>query len=65
MFDWFTLPALVTGVDNLEDIAGEVHEILAFTLIGLAAVHGLAAIKHHIIDRDTTLLRMLGPVHTN
>ncbi len=60
VFDLFSLPAVVTGIDNLEDIAGEIHEILAFTLIGLGALHGLAALKHHFIDRDITLLRMLG-----
>ncbi|TQV84683.1 cytochrome b [Exilibacterium tricleocarpae] len=61
VFDWFILPATITGIDNLEDIAGDVHEILAFTVIGLGAAHGLAALKHHFIDRDNTLLRMLVP----
>lgn len=60
IFDWFSIPASITDIDNLEDWAGEVHELLAFTLIGLAVLHGAAALKHHFIDRDGTLLRMLG-----
>jgi cytochrome b561 len=37
-----------------------VHLYLAWTLIVLAALHALAALKHHFIDRDPTLMRMLG-----
>lgn len=60
VFNWFSIPSLVTSEANLEDIAGEIHEIIAFTIIGLAIAHALAALKHHFIDRDSTLLRMLG-----
>lgn len=59
VFTWFTLPATVTGIANLEDIAGEIHELLAFTLIGLVSLHSLAALKHHFIDKDSTLKRMI------
>ena len=64
VFTWFSIPALFTGVDNLEDIAGEIHEWLAFTIIGVACIHALGALKHHFIDRDSTLLRMLRPSQT-
>lgn len=53
------IPSLVSGFDNLEDLAGEIHEIAAFTLVGLALLHAAAALKHHFIDRDETLLRMI------
>ena len=56
----FEVPALVTNVDNLEDRAGDVHEWLAYTLIALVTLHAGAAVKHHFIDRDDTLKRMLG-----
>lgn len=59
VFGWFSLPATFSGFENQEDIAGEIHEILAFTLIGLTALHALAALKHHFMDRDETLKRML------
>lgn len=60
VFGLFSVPATLSGIENQEDIAGEIHEILAFVLIGLATLHALAALKHHFIDRDRTLKRMLG-----
>lgn len=60
VFDWFTLPATLSGIEHQEDVAGQVHLYLAWSLIGLAALHALAALKHHFIDRDPTLMRMLG-----
>ncbi len=60
VFNWFSIPALVQGIPNLEDFAGEIHEMIAFTIIGLAGFHAVGALKHHFIDRDNTLKRMLG-----
>lgn len=64
VFNWFSVPAIVTGEDlgikNLEDKVGWWHEILAYCLVGLAAAHAAAALKHHYIDRDATLKRMTG-----
>ena len=60
VFDWFDIPATFYGYPNQEDIAGVIHKWLANGLIALAAFHGLAALKHHFIDRDPTLCRMLG-----
>lgn len=59
IFTWLTVPSLGSFVENQEDISGEIHEWLAFILIGVASLHALAALKHHIIDRDNTLKRML------
>ena len=61
VFDLFSVPALITGIDNLEDTAGVLHEWGAWTLLGLSALHAGAALKHHFADRDRTLLRMLIP----
>jgi cytochrome b561 len=33
---------------------------LAWAIVALASLHALAALKHHFIDRDGTLVRMLG-----
>ncbi|MBK1699653.1 cytochrome b [Thiococcus pfennigii] len=60
VFGLFSVPATVTGLPNQADVAGDVHLILAIALVSLAGVHALAALKHHFIDRDATLLRMLG-----
>lgn len=59
VFGWFELPATVTSLPEQEDLAGEVHEWLAWSIIVLASLHALAALKHHFIDRDATLRRML------
>jgi cytochrome b561 len=60
VFGWFSLPALSNGRELQADIAGQVHLVLAITLIALVLLHILAAFKHHFIDHDRTLLRMLG-----
>jgi cytochrome b561 len=60
VFTWFSVPALISGLENQEDIAGLIHLVVASTLIGFALLHAGAAFKHHLIDRDRTLLRMLG-----
>ena len=60
VFDWFTVPATVTSIGEQEDVAGQVHEYLAYLLVAIASLHALAALKHHFIDKDATLRRMLG-----
>ena len=59
VFGLFEIPALPWAAEHQEDIAGEIHEILAFSLIGLALLHAGAALKHHFMNRDDTLRRML------
>jgi len=59
IFNWFEIPALGKLFEKQEDIAGLVHEYLAYSLIAIAFLHALAAIKHHIIDKDDTLNRMI------
>ena len=59
-FGWMEIPALIHGIEGQEDIAGDVHFLLAISTIALAALHALAALKHHFLDRDQTLRRMLG-----
>jgi cytochrome b561 len=59
VFGLFAVPATVTGLPGQADRAGDIHLILAVTVIILAIVHALAALKHHFIDRDRTLVRML------
>jgi cytochrome b561 len=60
VFGLFTVPATLQGIDHQEDVAGASHLVLAVTLIALALLHAGAALKHHFIDRDRTLRRMLG-----
>ena len=60
VFDLFAVPATISDIPNMEDAAGEVHWYLALVLISLAGLHAAAALKHHFIDRDRTLTKMLG-----
>jgi cytochrome b561 len=59
VFNLFTVPATGELIEQQEDVFGEIHEITAYILVILATLHGLAAIKHHVIDKDSTLTRML------
>jgi cytochrome b561 len=54
------LAALAADLPKQEDLAGAVHLYLAYTVIALVSLHALAALKHQFIDRDRTLMRMLG-----
>ncbi|UXI69327.1 cytochrome b [Tahibacter amnicola] len=60
---WFgmvNLPSLTGGQDAaLKSLAHEVHEWGFYLLAALLLAHAGAALKHHFIDRDETLARML------
>lgn len=62
VFGWFEVPATLHGIDGQEDIAGDIHFALAMALIGLLLLHVAAALRHHFLLRDRTLVRMLRPV---
>lgn len=48
---------------SLAEISATLHYILQWVLIGAITLHVAGALKHHLIDRDATLRRML-PGHT-
>ena len=59
---WFgvlPLPDLIGKDKALGHLLEEVHETLSWTLVTLIAGHVLASLKHHFIDRDDVLKRML------
>ncbi|WP_153914016.1 cytochrome b [Shewanella sp. TC10] len=62
VFDWFEVPSLGSFISNQEDIAGTVHEYLAYSLIALVFIHGAGAIKHQLIDKDGTLAKIIKPI---
>ena len=56
----FQLPALpVPKNPDLGEQIFELHGASGIALLVLAAFHGLAALKHTILDKDGTLFRML------
>lgn len=59
---WFgvlPLPDMVGKDKSLGDLLTTVHKTLNFTMLALVFLHIAAALKHHWIDRDATLRRML------
>jgi len=53
------LPDLVPNDKALAHVLKAVHVSLNFLLFALVCVHSAAALKHHFVDRDTSLRRML------
>lgn len=58
-FGLFQVPHLVAPDPGLKSFAHETHEILFWALVVVAAGHALAALVHHVFDKDETLTRML------
>lgn len=59
VFGIVEIPAVIHDQPRQADTAGDVHYWVAVALIALAGLHTLAALKHHLLDRDETLVRML------
>ncbi len=53
------LPNLVDADNDLRTTFRTLHDIIGKLLIALILLHAGAALKHHFIDRDATLHRML------
>ncbi len=58
-FGWLTLPKLVALNEPYALLAKQIHEVTSFLLLGLVGLHILAALKHHVVDKDAVLRRML------
>ena len=58
-FGVLPLPDLLAKNPDLGDLLKEVHEALNWALFILVGLHIAGALKHHVIDRDSTLRRML------
>lgn len=57
LFEWPHLPIETSKATS--SAASEVHEIIAFVGAGLLGLHIAGALKHHFLDRDDVLARML------
>ena len=58
--DWFGLfPIPYLPVTAGGGLTHEAHEILGWAMLALIVLHVGGALKHHLIDRDTILLRMV------
>lgn len=66
IFDWEIFPANHRGDQAVplsaqwSDIGQTLHGFLGYLLLALIVLHAAAALKHHLVDKDATLRRMLG-----
>ncbi|MCU6432445.1 cytochrome b [Undibacterium sp. Jales W-56] len=53
------LPTIIGPSPELKPVLKELHELLTNVLLALVILHVVAALKHHFIDKDGLLQRML------
>jgi cytochrome b561 len=58
-FGLFTLPPLIAPHAALAERLQLAHRLLTYAILALSALHIGAALKHHFIDRDNVLRRMI------
>jgi cytochrome b561 len=58
-FGEFQLPALVSPDHRLFEQMDNLHQAFFTALLAVALLHVLGALKHHFVDRNDILLRML------
>lgn len=59
LFGSIPLPQVMAENEGLEEMLEGIHGSVWILLAVAAALHTAAALKHHFIDRDRTLMRML------
>lgn len=55
----FPMPVFMAPDPEMKAVYKTIHYVLTMTMAGLVAAHAAAALKHHFIDRDNVLKRML------
>ena len=58
-FNFFQFPDLVAASETTFELMHDAHESLVWLLAATALVHVAGALKHHYVDRDAILRRML------
>ncbi|MGL4237241.1 cytochrome b [Tabrizicola sp.] len=58
VFGLFEIPAQAEN-PGIAGLAGQIHEFVGIGLAVVIAIHVAAALKHHVVDKDATLTRML------
>ena len=59
-FGLFSIPfPYIPESKALSEVFEKVHEVLAWSIIVGVGLHIAAALKHHFIDKDNVLIRML------
>jgi len=60
-FGFFTVPDLIGTSEATGKVLRWIHDIAGKLLLLLLALHVVGALKHHFVDRDDVLNRMLRP----
>ena len=60
LFGVLPFPQLIEKSQSAFEFWKYSHGVIAISLCGLIGIHVLAALKHHFIDKDVILNRMLG-----
>lgn len=58
-FGLFVLPDFISASETARHLFSEIHEWLAYALILILCLHASAALKHHFIDKNDILRKML------
>jgi cytochrome b561 len=59
VFGIMEIPSAYTQ-KGFEELAGQIHWILAYLIMAMAVLHGGAALFHHFIKKDDVLRQMIG-----
>jgi cytochrome b561 len=69
LFGWVIVPEnpdienpgnVIAYSETMSQFGETAHEILGYALVVAILLHIIGALKHHLLDKDRTLLRMLG-----
>lgn len=58
IFGIVSVPAM-TSLPISAQLSGDLHEYLAYVMMALVLLHTAAALKHHFVDKKSTLKRIL------
>ena len=59
IFNIFDIPAVLVTSEKIRDLAIEFHIYASYGIAVVVVAHAGGALKHHFLDRDRTLRRML------
>ncbi|WP_026261237.1 cytochrome b [Kiloniella laminariae] len=58
-FNHYSLPSIIEANKELADLLAASHFYIGWGIAALVLLHAGAALKHHFLDKDTVLLRMM------
>ncbi|TWD57896.1 cytochrome b561 [Agrobacterium vitis] len=62
-FNFFSIPPLLPVSPDYRHLLGDLHSAIAWIIIVVSTLHAAAALFHHFVIKDGTLLKMM-PAHS-